>query len=237
MYAISMIFLFLACYAFLGWIAEVVYVLVRERSLQNRGFLTGPFVPIYGVGGVAMVLLVIPYIDNGFLVFVACIAITSTLEFMTHLVLDKAFHISLWDYSDRRFNLQGRICLENSLLFGLLGLLLIYVLHPAFVRLLVSIPHEVSIAIAWALIGILIVDAANSIRSLAKIRPVLAEFSGTLAQTHDRIERGVIQLEQTMDSRRAAVSHADLATLARLVAAFPRARSSATPEQDLDRRR
>ena len=221
-----MIFLFLACYSFLGWIAEVSYVLIRERSLQNRGFLTGPFVPIYGFGAIALILLVLPYIDNPFLVFLASLAITSTLEFVTHLVLDKVFHIKLWDYSDRRFNLRGRICLENSLLFGTLGLLLIYVLHPAVARMLVAIPHDVAIALAWTLIGILIVDSANSIRSLAKLRPVLDEVAGTLAQTHDRVEQSVIQLEQAIDQRRSTIDIAHLATLGRLARAFPHAKSS-----------
>jgi uncharacterized membrane protein len=224
-----MLFLFLAVYSFLGWIAEVLYVLVRERSLQNRGFLTGPFVPIYGFGAIALILLVLPYIDNPFVVFIASVLITSILEFVTHLVLDKLFHIKLWDYSNRRFNLQGRICLENSLLFGMLGLLLIYVLHPAVVRLLVAIPHDAAIALAWTLIGILIVDAANSIRSLAKLRPVLDGVSGTLAQTHDRIEQGVIHLEDTIGQRRSATDAAHLATLDRLVKAFPHAKSSKAP--------
>ena len=226
MYALSMLFLFLACYSFLGWIAEVSYVLVRERSLQNRGFLTGPFVPIYGFGAIALILLVLPYINNPFLVLLASVAITSTLEFFTHLVLDAVFHIKLWDYSDRRFNLHGRICLENSLLFGTLGLLLIYVLHPAIVRMLMAIPHEVAIALAWTLIGVLIVDSANSIRSLAKLRPVLDDVAGTLAQTHDRVEQGVIQLEQKIDQRRSTIDVAHLATLGRLARAFPHAKSS-----------
>lgn len=231
MYAISMLFLFLAVYAFLGWIAEVLYVLVRERSLQNRGFLTGPTVPIYGFGAIALILLVLPYVSNPFLVFLASVLITSTLEFVTHLVLDKLFHIKLWDYSTRRFNLWGRICLENSLLFGLLGVLLIYVIHPVLARVLVAIPHDVAIAVAWALIGILLVDAVHSITTLAKLRPVLTEVSGTLAQTHDRIEQGITQLEQTIDERRATADFARLATLGRLMKAFPHAKSSSTGTQ------
>lgn len=235
MYALSMLFLFLACYSFLGWIAEVSYVLVRERSLQNRGFLTGPFVPIYGFGAIALILLVLPYIDNPFLVFLASLVITSALEFGTHFVLDKVFHITLWDYSSRPLNLRGRICLENSLLFGALGLLLIYVLHPEVVRLLVAIPHEVAIAAASTLTGILIVDAANSIRSLAKLRPILDDVAGTLAQTHDRIEQGVIQLEQAIDQRRSTIDVAHLATLGRLARAFPDAKSTkAVVQSDRD---
>jgi uncharacterized membrane protein len=226
MYSLSLLLLFLAVYSFLGWIAEVADVLVTTKHLQNRGFLTGPFIPIYGVGAIALLLLVLPYINNPFLVFVASVLITSTLEFFTHLALDKIFHIKLWDYSEMRFNLQGRICLLNSILFGGLGLLLIYVLHPAFVKLLIAIPHDVVIALGGTLTGILIVDAANSIRSLAKLRPVLDEVAGTLAQTHSRIEQQAVHLQNVFDHRRTTADLNHLATLSRLSKAFPRARST-----------
>ena len=232
MYEFSLFLLFLACYSFLGWVAEVVFVLVTTAHLQNRGFLTGPFVPIYGFGAVLLLLIVYPYISNPFVVFLASVVVTSALEFVTHLVLDKVFHIKLWDYSDRRFNLHGRICLENSLLFGMLGLLLLYVIHPALSPLLRAIPTTVAIAIAWTLIGILIVDATNSIRSLAKLRPVLDEAAGTLAQARERIEQRAARVETTMDERRSALDAAHVVTLKRLSSAFPHARSSRKPAED-----
>jgi uncharacterized membrane protein len=147
-YTFSLFLLFLACYGFLGWVAEVLYVFATSRPhrLQNRGFLAGPFLPIYGIGAIALLLLVYPYVGNPFLAFVASVAITSTLEFVTHLVLDKLFHIKLWDYSSRPFNLRGRICLQNSLLFGVLALLLIYVIHPTLSAFLDGLPATVAIA-------------------------------------------------------------------------------------------
>lgn len=210
MFESSLLLILLAWYSFLGWIAEVVYVLAKSHHLQNRGFLTGPFVPIYGVGAIALLLAVEPYVENPFLVFVAAVLVTSALEFVTHLVLDKLFHVRLWDYSSRRFNLRGRICLENSLLFGALGLLLLYVIHPVTADVVRNLPHDVAIAIASLLLGILLVDAANSIRSLAKVRVILDEAGGTLAQARERIEQASL--------------HG--LTLQRLVHAFPLARST-----------
>jgi len=229
MYEVSLLMLFLAFYSFLGWIAEVSFVLVTDHRLQNRGFLTGPFVPIYGFGAILLLLLVEPYVENPFLVFLASVVITSTLEFFTHLVLDKAFHIRLWDYSDRRFNLQGRICLQNSLLFGGLGLLLLYVIHPAFSDAVALLSPEVAIAIAWTLIGILIVDFANSVRTLAKVRPVLDQLSTTLAHAHDEVEVNVVRLDQQLAARREAFANVPKSTIERLSRAFPHARSSAKP--------
>jgi len=227
-YEFSLIFLFLVFYSFVGWIAEVVFVFATERHLENRGFLTGPFVPIYGFGALAMIYFVSPYIKNPFLVFIASVVIASVLEYFTHLALDKIFHIKLWDYRNKRFNLHGRICLENSLLFGMLGLFLLYVLHPFVTSILTRIPHDVTIAIGWALFGILVVDAANSFRSLAKVRPVLDEVHGTLEQAHDRIEKRANDIHASVEARRAAGDALHRSTVGRLARHFPNARSSAS---------
>jgi uncharacterized membrane protein len=227
-YAFSQFLLYLALYSFLGWIAEVLYVFARTRHLQNRGFLTGPFLPIYGVGAIALVLAVLPYVNNPFLVFLASVLITSVLEFFTHLVLDKLFHIKLWDYSDRPFNLQGRICLQNSLLFGGLGLLLLYVLHPFAQTIIGGLPKDAAIAVAWTLFGIIVVDTANSVRSLAKVRPVLDRFEGTLTEVHAHIEQDAEAQYEKRSARRSVADATHANTVKRLSKAFPHARSSAS---------
>ena len=226
LYDFSLIFLYLSFYSFVGWIAEVGFVFVTTGHLENRGFLTGPFVPIYGFGALALIYFVSPYVTNPFLVFLASVVISSVLEYVTHLALDKIFHVKLWDYSKKRFNLHGRICLENSLLFGVLGLFLLYVLHPFVTYLLARIPQDVTIAIAWALLGILAIDAANSFRSLAKVRPVLDEVHGTLQEAHDSIEKRANDVRASVESRRQAGGAVHRGTVGRWVKAFPGARSS-----------
>jgi len=226
MYQFSLVILYLSCYSFLGWIAEVLYVFVTTRHLQNRGFLTGPFLPIYGVGAIALLLLVYPYVDNPFLVLLSSVAITSVLEFFTHLFLDRVFHIKLWDYSSERFNLHGRICLQNSLAFGVLGLLLLYVIHPAVDMLADGLPPEVAIAVAWALFGIVAVDTANSVRSLSKVRPVLDRLEGTLAEAHANIEAEADHHHDEHDARASVASTTHLNTMRRISTAFPHAHST-----------
>ena len=226
MYQASLLLLYLGCYSFLGWVAEVLYVFVTTRHLQNRGFLTGPFLPIYGVGALALLVLVAPYVDNPFLVFAASVLITSALEYTTHLVLDRVFHIKLWDYSGQRFNLHGRICLQNSLAFGALGLLLLYVIHPAVDDLAGALPPEVAIAVAWALFGVILVDSANSVRSLSKVRPVLDRLEGTLGQAHAAIEADAGRHRDPSDARATIAHEVHLRTLRRLGRAFPHARSA-----------
>lgn len=225
MYAVSIVLLYLACYSFIGWIVEVLWVFAKSQHLENRGFLTGPFLPIYGIGAIVLILFVEPYVSNPFLVFLASVVATSTLEYLSSLILDKVFHISLWDYHDRRFNLRGRICLENSLGFGALGLLLIYVLQPLISKGLAALPQDAAIAVAWALIGILIVDSANSIRSLAKVRPVLDELHGSLAEAHTHIEQRAVRMQEARTERESERRSASATTLGRLARVFPRAMS------------
>ena len=230
MYAFSLFLLYVAIYSFIGWIVEVLWVFAKSQHLENRGFLTGPFLPIYGIGAVLLLLFVEPYVKNPFLVFVASVVVTSTVEYLSSLILDKVFHISLWNYHDRRFNVNGRICLENSLGFGALGLLLIYVLQPWISGGLKALPHDAAIAIAWLLIGILIVDSANSIRSLAKVRPVLDELHGTLEEAHAELEKRAVQMHVGREEKDAARRSASRSTLARLARHFPRARSVRAPK-------
>jgi len=216
--------LYLACYSFVGWLCEEIFVLITSQKLENRGFLTGPFLPIYGIGAIALLLLVEPYVKNPFLVFLASTVVCSIIEYVGSLLLDKIFHITLWDYRDQKFNLHGRVCLRNSLCFGALGLLLIYVLQPIIGGALKSLPHDATIAIAWTLIGILIIDSANSFRSLSKVKPVLDELHGTLAEAHAQIEQRTVAMEKTAAEKKAARRSASRTTLGRLARAFPRAR-------------
>ena len=228
-YAVSILVLYLAIYSFIGWIAEVLYVFATSQKLENRGFLTGPFLPIYGVGALLLILLVLPYVTNPFLVFFASFLITTALEFVTHLALDKIFHIRLWDYSDKPFNIRGRVCLQNSLMFGVLGLLLIYVLHPFAAGLIGALPQPAAIAIASVLLGVLLIDAANSFLSLGKIRPELDRVRGSLSQVHDRIEADARGEAAKEAARRSAFDSAHAHTIARLNRVFPRARSVGSP--------
>ena len=105
-------------YAFFGWCIEVVFCGLNEGHFINRGFLNGPVCPIYGVGGVIVVLCLTPIKDNIFLLFVGSALLTSILELITGFALDKIFHARWWDYTDMPFNIGGYICLKFSIYWG-----------------------------------------------------------------------------------------------------------------------
>ena len=104
-------------YSLLGWVCESTYCSILAKKLINRGFLNGPFCPIYGVGALLIVKLLSPFSHNLVILFFASLLLTSLLEYLTGFAMEKLFHAKWWDYSHRRFNIQGRVCLGNALIF------------------------------------------------------------------------------------------------------------------------
>ncbi|MBU4438878.1 MAG: putative ABC transporter permease [Acetobacterium sp.] len=129
-YTLSLLFIYFFLYAIIGWMCEVVYCSIPEKKFINRGFLNGPYCPIYGVGALIIITFLMPYIHDPILVFFIGVLLTSTLEYITSWGMEKLFHAKWWDYSDHKFNINGRVCLLNSFLFGLLCVVLMYLVHP-----------------------------------------------------------------------------------------------------------
>ena len=128
-------------YAFLGWCIEVIFHAVNKGIFVNRGFLNGPYCPMYGVGMV-MVSFILPLFKKNILIlFVASFVFASVLEFVTGFLLEKIFHNKWWDYSDVPFNIMGYICLKFSIYWGLGGVLMFTTIHPMIYSLVKMIPH------------------------------------------------------------------------------------------------
>ena len=138
--AYQVIFFFFI-YAFLGWCTEVIYAAVNSGKFVNRGFLNGPYCPIYGFGVVAVVLCIYPIKDNLPVLFFGSVILTTLLEFITGFVLEKIFNEKWWDYSDEHFNIKGYICLKFSLMWGLACIIVIRVIHPLIIKFVDFVPH------------------------------------------------------------------------------------------------
>lgn len=127
---------------------EVICKLIEKHKFINRGFLIGPICPIYGYGVLLIVFLVGSLKGDILAVFLKSILVCSILEYLTSYFMEKLFNARWWDYSQRRFNLNGRICLETMLPFGLLGVFVIYILHPLIVSLVNKINPSLIILLA-----------------------------------------------------------------------------------------
>lgn len=113
-------------YSFIGWVLESVYKTIYEKKLVNSGFLYGPFCPIYGLGALIMYAFLSGYNDNPLHVFVIGFVILSIWEYIVAWAIEKVLHEKYWDYSNNKFNINGRVCLLNSLFWGILGVIYIY---------------------------------------------------------------------------------------------------------------
>ena len=129
-YDIRVYFLLFMIYSVLGWIMEVTCKLIQYKRFINRGFLIGPYCPIYGCGGILITVLLNRYMSDPFVLFVMAILLCGTLEYLTSYFMEKAFKARWWDYSQRKFNINGRICLGTIIPFGILGLFISYVSNP-----------------------------------------------------------------------------------------------------------
>lgn len=161
----------------LGWTMEVCCKLIEFRRFINRGFLIGPYCPIYGFGAVLITALLSGYADAPLSVFVLAMVVCGALEYLTSYLMEKLFHARWWDYSQRRFNLNGRVCANTLIPFGLLGLAMIYAVKPFLFGLFGMIPEAVKDAVCSVVACGMLCDAVISGTVLSKIRKT-AELSG-----------------------------------------------------------
>ena len=162
-------FLLFMSYAILGWCMEVTCKLIEKKKFINRGFLIGPYCPIYGWGAVAITILLSRYMSDPIVLFIMAIVICSILEYFTSYFMEKKYHARWWDYSSKKFNINGRICLETMIPFGILGVAIMYVTNPLLFSLFEKIPEmALHIISAVLLIGFLIdnIISSNVIESI-----------------------------------------------------------------------
>ena len=136
MYNFKIYFLLFIIYAFLGWVIEEINEVVTTKKFVNRGFLIGPYCPIYGFGGLIITFLLTKYNNDLLILFVLSVVIFSCLEYFTSYLLEKLFDARWWDYTNRKYNLNGRICLETMIPFGLLGIFVIHYSNPFILKIL-----------------------------------------------------------------------------------------------------
>ncbi len=133
---ISYIFMVFFIYSVLGFISETIFTSIKNKKFVNRGFLFGPYCPVYGFGSLFIIYCLSRYENDPIVVFILGSVITSCLEYFTSFILEKIFHNKWWDYSDYKYNVNGRICLQNTILFGLGSLVIIYLGDPLIFKFL-----------------------------------------------------------------------------------------------------
>ena len=189
MYELSMLFLYFIIYAFLGWCAEVAVTAVKQRRFVNRGVMNGPIVPLYGLMATLAGVFLEPE-ENNLLVFVlGAVVLCAAVEVVAGVILERQFDRRWWDYSDRPMNLKGYICLESSLIKGVLVALAVRFLTPVLHWGLSFLPAIALQILALVLAVVLAVDAlvmvygVHAVRRRWKMSEPIAEYLQQASET------------------------------------------------------
>ena len=129
-YSASSLILLFFIFSGMGWIWEVILHIIEDGMIINRGVLAGPWLPIYGAGGILILLLLKKWRRQPFHLFGMIMLLCGTIEYFTSVMLEMLFGVRWWDYSDMLFQLRGRVCLEGLTIFGFGGLFIVYAAAP-----------------------------------------------------------------------------------------------------------
>ena len=171
-------------YAFIGWCTEVSYAALDRGIFVNRGFLNGPYCPIYGCGVVIVVAALTPLKDNLLILFAGSFLLTSILEYITGFILEKVFHNKWWDYSNKPFNLHGYICLKFSIYWGLACTFIMDVIHPIIYKGITMIPHILGVVLLCIIMSAFAVDCGVTVTTILKFNKRLKVMDEMAAKIH-----------------------------------------------------
>ncbi len=172
-YALQQWLLFFYIYCFLGWCFESSYVSLKQHKWVNRGFLSGPFLPIYGSGALAVLVATLPVRNFPVLVYIFGLLGATLLELVTGILMEKMFHVRYWDYSSQKFNYKGHICLSSSIAWGFFSMAMIYGFHRPIERAVLWIPEWLSNLAAFAITIWFVADFTASFRTAMELRDIL----------------------------------------------------------------
>ena len=194
-------------YSFIGWCCEVVYCSVPKKRFVNRGFLFGPYLPIYGSGAIVVLTLLRPFHDRWFLVFIFGVISTSIIEYVTSWALEKIFKVKLWDYSNHPININGRVCELNSTLFGLLSLFLVYVADKPVSAWVAKISDFWLEPVAMIIVAVLSADFATSVVKMSAFRKAVDDFNRIRNEYEARIRAMVSENQENVAFIRERFAH------------------------------
>lgn len=181
------LFLLFIMFSFVGWMLEVLTVLKKQKVLVNRGFLFGPYCPIYGFGGLLIIILLKKYYSEPYVVFIFSIFIAFILEYTTSLVLELLFHDKWWDYKNEKYNINGRVCLETLIPFGFISLVGLYVLYPFLMFIINLFSNKVLIIVTLLLFFLYMIDSASTIYLIINLKKINYKYDHFIINRNRRV--------------------------------------------------
>lgn len=176
-YNLAQWLLFFYIYCFFGWCIESAYVSIHKKKFVNRGFMRGPFLPLYGSGAVMMLFVTIPVRDSLVLTYIFGAIGATILEYITGACMEALFKVRYWDYSDKPFNIHGYVCLGTTLAWGLLTILMVRFIHEPVEHLILSLNQTLQDVLATVLTIYVTSDMALSFKAALDIRTMLEKMT------------------------------------------------------------
>ncbi len=167
---------------------ESIFRSFCERKLINTGFLRGPFCPIYGIGAIIIYVFLRGFKDNIILLFIMGFIILTIWEYLVGVLLEKLLHTKYWDYSDHKFNIQGRVCLTNSICWGILGIIFIKYIHPFVQSELSRINSIYLYIIIGTAFTIVVIDGVTTIAKMKNLGLALEKIEKLNLQIKAKLE-------------------------------------------------
>ncbi len=186
-------FVYLIIYSFFGWILESIYKTAWEKQFVNSGFLKGPYCPIYGLAAIFMILTLNFLKGKIILLFIVSFIVLSIWEYIVGVFLEKVFKQKYWDYTNYKLNINGRVCLINSIFWGVLGVVFIEWVHPFVENIIHLIPEKTLLYSTIVIYIIFIVDIITTILSMAK-------FTEAIEKINELSEKIKINIEQLKEN-------------------------------------
>lgn len=186
--SISYIVMLFSIYSFAGWVLESIFKSCTQKRFVNSGFLYGPFCPIYGFGAMIMIFFLERFKSNILLLFIISSIVLTIWEYLVAILLEKMYKTKYWDYTQNKFNFQGRICLLNSFYWGVLGVAFTLLIHPFVNKLITRVPTNYYIYIALVLFIYLITDFIISNSKIRKINLKLNILSDITDNIKEKLE-------------------------------------------------
>lgn len=177
-YNIMQWLMFFYTYCFFGWCFESAYVSIKKRRLVNRGFLNGPFLPLYGFGAISVLFTALPFRENPVWVYVVGALTATVLEYVTGVVMEAVFKVRYWDYSNQKFNFQGHICLSSTIAWGFLSLAMVFGFHKPVEGLIFCLKSNTLSLIVLLVSVVMAADCAVSFKAAFEFREILGKLQG-----------------------------------------------------------
>lgn len=175
MYTVTQWVMFFYVYCFFGWVWESCYVSAKKRKLVNRGFLKGPFLPIYGSGALCVLIVTIPVRGNIPLMFLTGMVAATLLEYVTGAVMERLFRVRYWDYTGKFMNVNGYICLGSTICWGVMTVLIVDVVHQYIEKLVFSVDEKYVTALVLAITPVITADFVTSFHAAIHLRNILIQ--------------------------------------------------------------